>query len=88
MSTPLTGSALKVTAKTMERAAASSERLAAQQRTYADQDASITPKEFVAPDLGSERVKAAAARAGVDLSSRASIDAADRVWSQRQAATR
>ena len=28
----------------------------------------------------------AAERAGVDLSSRASIDAADRVWSERQAA--
>ncbi len=30
--------------------------------------------------------RAAAARAGVDLSSRASIDAADRLWSARQAA--
>ncbi|MFC7489879.1 MULTISPECIES: SGNH/GDSL hydrolase family protein [unclassified Knoellia] len=86
VSTPLTGSALAVSARTMQRAAASSERLAAQQRTYAAQDASITPQEFVAPDLGSERVKAAAARAGVDLSSRASIDSADRAWSKRQAA--
>ena len=30
-------------------------------------------------------MKAAAKRAGVDLSSRASIDAADRMWSARQA---
>ena len=85
VSTPLTGSTLKVGARTVQRADASGERLAAQQRTHAEQDASITPKEFRAPDLSSERVKDAAARAGVDLSSRASIDAADRVWSERQA---
>lgn len=88
VSTPLTGSAVKVGAATLERAAASSERLATQQRTYAAADSSIKPKLALTPDLGSERVKAAAARAGVDLSSRASIDAADRQWSQRQAATR
>ena len=86
VSTPLTGSALKVGAATLQRAAASSERLAAQQRTYAAADSSIMPEVVLMPDLGSARVKAAAARAGVDLSSRASIDAADRAWSQRQAA--
>ena len=48
-------------------------------------DASITPKEFVAPDLTSPRARAAARAAGVDLSSRASIDAADRAYSDRQA---
>jgi len=85
VSTPLTGSALKVNARTLERAAASSERLAAQQRTYAAADSGIKPEVVLTPDLGSERVKAAAVRAGVDLSSRASIDATDRVWSQRQA---
>ncbi|WP_353952776.1 SGNH/GDSL hydrolase family protein [Knoellia sp. S7-12] len=86
VSAPLTGSALKVNARTFERAAASSDRLAEQQRTYAAADSRIKPKFVLTPDLGSERVKAAAARAGVDLSSRASIDAADRQWSQRQAA--
>ncbi|WP_035913566.1 SGNH/GDSL hydrolase family protein [Knoellia sinensis] len=85
VSPPLTGSAFKLTAATAKKARASAERLAAQQRTYAVQDASITPKEFRAPDLSTPEVKAAAARAGVDLSSRASIDAADRVWSARQA---
>lgn len=88
VSTPLTGSALKVGAATQKRAAASSERLAAQQRTYAAADSRIKPQVVKVPDLSSERIKAAAARAGVDLSSRASIDAADRQWSQRQAATR
>lgn len=86
VSTPLTGSALKVNAKTTQRAAAMSERLAAQQRTYAAADSSIQPEVVRTPDLTSAQVKAAAARAGVDLSSRASIDAADRTWSQRQAA--
>lgn len=84
VSTPLTGSALKVNAKVTRASDASASRLAAQQRTYAAQDASITPKEFHAPDLTTAAVKAAAARAGVDLSSRASIDSADRVWSARQ----
>lgn len=86
VSTPLTGSALTVNAATLKRAAASSERLAAQQRTYAAADSTIQPEVVSVPDLGSDRVRAAAAAAGVDLSSRASIDAADRQWSQRQAA--
>lgn len=85
MSTPLTGSAFRLTSATSKRAAASADRLAAQQRTYAVRDASITPKEFRTPNLRTSAVKAAAAKAGVDLSSRASIDAADRVWSARQA---
>ena len=62
VSTPLTGSALKVNGKTLERAAASSERLAAQQRTYAAADSSIQPEVVRVPDLNSARVKAAAAR--------------------------
>ncbi|MDT0214194.1 SGNH/GDSL hydrolase family protein [Rothia sp. ARF10] len=86
VSTPLTGSAFRLTTATSQKAAAGAERLAAQQRTYAVRDAAITPKEFRAPDLSSAEVKAAAARAGVDLRSRASIDRADRVWSDRQAA--
>jgi len=85
VSTPLTGSAFTATASTLRLAAQSSGRLATQQRRYAAADASITPKEFRAPDLTSPRMKAAAKRAGVDLSSRDSIDAADRAWSARQA---
>ena len=54
---------------------------------YAAADRTIAPERFVAPDLTTPSAKAAAKRAGVDLSSRASIDAADRAWSQRQAAT-
>ena len=65
---------------------ASPTRWAAQQRRYAAADASIAPERFVAPDLSSAAARAAAQRAGVDLSSRASIDAADRAWSARQAA--
>ncbi|KRE54570.1 SGNH/GDSL hydrolase family protein [Phycicoccus sp. Soil748] len=85
VSTPLTGSAFRSTATTLRLASQSADRLATQQRRYAATDASITPKEFRAPDLGSPQMKAAAKRAGVDLSSRASIDAADRMWSARQA---
>ena len=48
------------------------------QRSYAAGDRTITSDRFVLPDLSSPRSKAAAARAGVNLSSRASIDAADR----------
>jgi GDSL-like lipase/acylhydrolase family protein len=82
----LTGSALQVNAATMRRAEASADTLAAQQSRYAAADASIRPERFRSPDLSSPAVKAAAKRAGVDLGSRASIDAADRTWSQRQAA--
>ena len=69
----------------LAKAVSSADSLAAQQRSYAAMDASVTPKEFVAPDLTSPRARAAARAAGVDLTSRASIDAADRAWSQRQA---
>jgi len=55
-------------------------------RRFTAVDRMIKPKEFAAPDLTSARARAAAAAAGVDLSSRASIDRADRIWSERQAA--
>ena len=58
--------------------------LAASASQYASVDRTITPERFVAPDLTTPRARAAAARAGVDLSSRASIDAADRLWNARQ----
>jgi lysophospholipase L1-like esterase len=66
------------------KARASSDRLTADARRYAALDRSITPKEVVAPDLTTARAKAAAARAGVDLTSRASIDRADRAASAVQ----
>ena len=85
VSTPLTGSALTVSSATLRSAEASSDRLADQQRRHASVDSTIEPEVFRVPDLGSPAIKAAARRAGVDLSSRASIDAADRAWSTRQA---
>ena len=81
----LVGTTFTASSATLSRAAASADSLAEQQRSYAAVDASITPKEFVAPDLSSARARAAAKAAGVDLRSRASIDAADRAWSKRQA---
>ena len=86
VSTPLTGSAFRVSSVTLRQAELSADRLASQQRHYAAADSSISPEQFRAPDLTTAEAKAAARRAGVDLRSRASIDAADRVWSQRQAA--
>ena len=83
---PLVGSALTgstVTAATTTsdataaRAQASALELTERQRPHAAKDRTITPKRFSAPDLTSRAVRAAAARAGVDLTSRASIDAAD-----------
>lgn len=65
----------------------SADAIAAGNRRYAAADRTITPEEVATPDLTTARAKAAAKRAGVDLRSRASIDAADRAWSQRQAAT-
>lgn len=85
VSAKLLGTTLTATSATLAKAARSADTLATQQRSYAALDASITPKEFRAPDLTSPRAKAAAKAAGVDLTSRASIDAADREWSTRQA---
>ncbi|MGO4599864.1 SGNH/GDSL hydrolase family protein [Terrabacter sp. 2RAF25] len=65
----------------------SADAIAAGNRRYAAADRTITPEKVATPDLTTARAKAAAKRAGVDLRSRASIDAADRAWSQRQAAT-
>jgi lysophospholipase L1-like esterase len=82
----LTGTALTVNAATMRQAERSGAAQAAKQRQYAAADRTISPEVFRAPDLRTAKAKAAAAKAGVDLSSRASIDAADRQWSTRQAA--
>jgi lysophospholipase L1-like esterase len=85
VSTPLTGSAFRVSSTTLRTAELSADRLATQQRRYAAADSTIRPEQFRAPDLTTVEARTAAKRAGVDLRSRASIDAADRVWSQRQA---
>jgi lysophospholipase L1-like esterase len=82
----LVGSAYVATAESRARVAAREDVLAAQGRRYAAADATITPQVFRAPDLTTARAIAAARAAGVDLSSRASIDAADRAHSARQAA--
>ncbi len=88
VSPKLTGSTVTVTAAVQRTAAASTTRMVAQQRPYAAADAKVTPKQFVAPDLTTARAKAAAKAAGVDLSSRASIDAADHRYSAAQSVGR
>jgi lysophospholipase L1-like esterase len=86
VSTYVTGSTVTATAALLTEARASSAELAERQRPYAAADRSIEPEVVLAPDLTTPRAKAAAARAGVDLSSRASIDAADRRYAAREAA--
>lgn len=86
VSPSLVGTAYATSASTLTKAALRAGSLAAQQRRYAAADVAITPKEFVAPDLSTARARAAAAAAGVDLSSRASIDTADAAYSARQSA--
>ncbi len=78
VSPKLTGAPLTVTPAIESSALASEPLLVEQSRRYAAADATITPKPFVAPDLASPRARAAALAAGVDLTSRESIDAADR----------
>lgn len=84
----LTGSPVVVSAATVRASEASAAPLAAQQRRHAVQDRRITPQRFTVPDLDSPAIRRAAERAGVRLTSRASIDAADRRYSARQAAAR
>lgn len=82
----LTGSTVTATAALLTTAKGSTKRLADQQKRYAASDRAIKPALVLAPDLSTPAAKAAAKKAGVDLSSRASIDAVDRVYSARQAA--
>lgn len=84
----LTGSTVPVTAATTLLAEASAPQLEEQQRGYAAQDRAVRPQVFRVPDLDSPAIRVAAARAGVDLTSRASIDAADRRYAAAQAAHR
>lgn len=82
----VTGSVVTATAAVLTTAKASGPRLADQQRAYASADRLIEPEVVLAPDLTTAEARAAATRAGVDLSDRASIDAADRLYSALQAA--
>lgn len=88
VSAPLTGATAAVNGTTTQRADAAAPQQAERQRGYAARDRTITPKPVRLPDLDSPEMRAAAQRAGVDLGSRASIDAADRTWTQRQVAAR
>ena len=72
--------------KARTKAEASAAQLAADASRYAAVDRTITPKLFVAPDLSTPAARSAARAAGVDLTSRASIDRVDRIYSDAQAA--
>lgn len=63
----LTGAPAVITPATMRAAAASGDQLAEQQRQYADEDASIRPQMFRAPDLTSHEATVAARKAGIDI---------------------
>jgi len=85
VSPSLTGAIVAATAATLRTAQASAPTLAARQHRYAARDRAIRPERFVAPDLTTSTVRKLAARAGVDLGSRASIDAVDRRYARQQA---
>ena len=80
----LAGATVRVGTFTTQEAEELSGELATQQRRYAPQDRTIRPKQFKVPDLESPEIKAAAARAGVDLDSRTSIDTVDRKYAAVQ----
>ncbi len=81
----VTGSTLTVTGKLLREAQRAAGSQAELQRGYAELDRGIEPAVVQAPDLTSTRARAAAERTGVDLGSRASIDAADRRFDRAQA---
>ncbi len=84
--TKLTGSQVVLSTMTAQETTETTTRLQTQQRAYAAKDRTIRPEQFTLPDLQSPEIRKAAARAGVDLSSRASIDAADQRYAAVQAA--
>ena len=85
VSPSLTGATVTATAATLRTARASAPTLTARQTPYAARDRAIRPERFRTPDLRSPAVRKLAARAGVDLRSRASIDRVDRTYSRAQA---
>ena len=64
VSPALVGAPVAVSAAVLQKAAATADRLAAQQRSYAGLDATITPKPFAAPVLPTSPGRSAAAAAG------------------------
>ncbi len=84
----LTGTTTRVTDAVVREAEASAATLAQSQRRYAAVDARIEPQDVQVPDLGSPRVLAAARRHDIDVTDRAEVERADRVFAQRQAAAR
>ena len=80
----LTGAQVALSPMSLQEAVSSADRLAAQQRTHSADDRRIRPERFVLPDLHTAAARAAAARAGVNLNDRASIDAADRRYEAAQ----
>lgn len=81
----LTGSPVVAAAWIEGVARANAAAQASKQRAYAAIDRQIRPARVRPVDLGSRRAERAAERAGVDLSSRASIDRMDRIYAKRQA---
>lgn len=86
---PVTKPAFGVTtalspARATARAESLAPSLARDAQRYAAADRTIEPTSFVAPDLTTPEARAAAAAAGVDLSSRESIDRVDRIASAEQ----
>lgn len=74
----LTGATVRATTSVLQKAEAAAPAQAERQADRARLDRAIEPKEFVAPDLNSPRVRAAAKRLGIDVSDRAAVDRADR----------
>lgn len=84
VSAALTGSRVAVTEEMLWSTEQFVPMLSEQQAAYADVDRRIRAEEFVPPDLSSPAARAAAARAGVDLSDPASIARADRAAEAEQ----
>jgi lysophospholipase L1-like esterase len=63
----LTGAPARITSGTLADARASADELAAQQRQYADVDASIQPETFRAPDLTTPAARRAAREHGINI---------------------
>ena len=80
----VTGATVRATAALERKAARSAPQLADQGRRYAALDRTIEPEVVEPVDLHSPRARAAAARAGVDVDDRASVDAADRRYDRMQ----
>jgi len=63
----LTGATVAVTAEVVTQSAASGESQGALQSQYAEADRTITPDEFLIPDLSTPAARKAARKAGIDI---------------------